>query len=129
MEKNNVKKKKIRNHMDLDVWKKSIDFIEDIYLMTKQFPKEEIYGLTTQLRRSAISITSNISEGAARNSLKEFNHFLYVALGSATELESQIIISERLKYITDSGELLRKVNDIKNMLKGLISSLKRKKNK
>jgi len=113
-------KKTIRSHKDLDAWTKSIDLIEDIYSVTKEFPKEEIYVLTSQIRKSAISITSNISEGAARNSSKEFIYFLYVALGSASELESQIIIAERLKYIDDSSDLQEKINAIKNMIKGLI---------
>lgn len=119
-------KKKIRNHKDLDVWKKSIDLVEYIYSVTKKFPKEEMYGLTSQLRRSAISITSNISEGAARNSNREFVHFLYIALGSASELESQLIISERLKYLANLSDLLERLDAIKNMLKGLISYLTKK---
>jgi four helix bundle protein len=119
-------KKKIRNHKDLDVWKKSIDLVEEIYSVTKKYPKEEMYGLTNQLRRSSISITSNISEVAARNSRKEFIHFLYIAMGSASELESQLIISERLNYISKLSDLLERVDAIKNMLKGLISYLTKK---
>jgi len=71
----------IRNHKDLNVWKKSIDLVDIIYKMTKSFPKEELYCLTSQIRRSAISVPSNIAEGAARSSKKEFIQFLYIALG------------------------------------------------
>jgi four helix bundle protein len=83
--------KVVKTHRDLDVWKNGIELVKKIYILTKDFPKEEIYTLTSQIRRSAISIPSNIAEGAARNSKKEFIQFLYIALGSAAELEAQLI--------------------------------------
>ena len=80
-------------HKDLDVWKRSIEFVTFVYNFTKNFPKKEIYGFTNQIRRAAVSITSNIAEGAARNYSKEFIQFLFISLGSISELETQIMIS------------------------------------
>ena len=100
-------------HKDLDVWKLGIELVEEIYKITSKFPKNEIYGLISQMRRAAISIPSNISEGAARDSTKEFIQFLYIALGSLSELETQVIIAKKLSYINNNKclgniELLRK---------------------
>jgi four helix bundle protein len=86
-------------HKDLDIWKLGIELVEEVYKITVDFPKEEIYGLTNQMRRASVSIPSNISEGAARSGKKEFIKFLYVALGSLAELETQVIISEKLGYL------------------------------
>jgi len=86
-------------HKDLDIWKQGIELVEEVYQATAQFPREEVYGLTNQMRRASVSIPSNISEGAARGSKKEFIKFLYVVLGSLAELETQTIISERLGYL------------------------------
>lgn len=86
----------MKSHKDLEVWKRSVELVKTIYEITKSFPKEELYGLTNQMRRSAISIPSNIAEGAARNHNKEFIQFLYITLGSIAELETQIIISKKL---------------------------------
>jgi len=116
----------LKGHRDLDVWKKSMDLVEVLYRSTKDFPKEEIYSLTSQIRRSVISIPSNIAEGAARNSKKEFIQFLHIALGSTSELETQLLIAERLGYLKNSFEFINKLNDIKKMLIGLISFLKKK---
>jgi len=84
----------MKTHKDLDVWKQSIALSKDIYQPTKTYPKEEMFGLVSQMRRAAVSIPSNISEGAARRGKKEFVQFLYIALGSASELDAQIEISE-----------------------------------
>lgn len=86
-------------HKDLDIWKLGIELVEEVYKATAEFPREEIYGLTNQMRRASVSIPSNISEGAARSSKKEFTKFLYIALGSLAELETQTIISEKLGYL------------------------------
>ncbi len=86
-------------HKDLDIWKQGIQLVEEVYKATAEFPKEEIYGLTNQMRRASVSVPSNISEGAARSGKKEFIKFLYVALGSLAELETQTIISEKLGYL------------------------------
>jgi four helix bundle protein len=122
MDKNN----KMNNHKDLDVWNKSISLVTDIYKLTKDFPKDEIYGLTTHMRRAAVSIPSNIAEGASRNSGKEFIQFLYISLGSASELETQIIISQNLGYLNNFDNYLSQIESVKKMLNGLISHLKRK---
>jgi len=92
-------KQQMMTHKDLDIWKLGIELVEKVYEMTAEFPKEEMYGLTNQMRRATVSIPSNISEGAARSSKKEFTQFLYVALGSLAELETQAIISEKLGYL------------------------------
>jgi len=121
---------KVKTHKDLDVWKKAIDFTTEIYMVTKSFPSDEKYGLVSQVRRAAISVSSNIAEGAARNSKKEFVQFLYVALASASELDTQLIISRNLGYIekTQLEELSAAINDISKMLFGLIRFLKKKPN-
>ena len=117
---------KIRNHKDLEVWKLSIDLVDAVYRMSKTFPPEELYGLVSQMRRAAVSIPSNIAEGAARASKKEFTQFLYMALGSVTELETQTIISKRLGYIDQEGELLHQTETARRLLLGLIKYLKKK---
>jgi four helix bundle protein len=112
-------------HKDLDVWKKSIEFLSIIYKKTSSFPKEEIYGLTSQIRRAAVSIPSNIAEGAARRNKTEFRQFLYIALGSAAELDTQLIISDNLNFISNETqlELTEELTIISKMLQGLIKSL------
>ena len=92
------KKTNVKTHKDLDVWKKSMDLVEGVYRLTKSFPDSEKYGLTNQIRRCAVSISSNIVEGAAENIDKELVQFCYIALGSLSELETQVPIAERLKY-------------------------------
>lgn len=111
------------SHMDLDVWKKAIKLVKEIYLKTSSFPKEEIYGITNQLRRSAVSIPSNIAEGAARQSNKEFIQFLYISLGSTAELETQLIIAQELNFMV-SEDLLESLSEIRRMLIGLIKQQK-----
>ena len=103
-----------------------MDFVEEIYKLTKCFPDDEKFGLTSQIRRSVASIPSNIAEGAARKNDKEFIQFLYIALGSLSELETQCLIAARLDYIKEEGELLDKVNEIKRLLLGLRNYLLRK---
>jgi four helix bundle protein len=115
----------ITNHKDLEVWKKSISFIKDIYGYTKNFPKEEMFSLTSQIRRSAISIPSNIAEGAGRNHKSEFKQFLFIALGSLAELETQLIIAKEIEYLNnDKFEILESnLIPIRKMLLGLIKSI------
>lgn len=95
-----VKSKKSRSYRDLEVWKLAIAFVKDIYLTTGKFPLNEKYGLTQQIRRAAVSIPSNTAEGQVRNSAKEFTQFLAIALGSAAELETQLIIASEVNYLT-----------------------------
>ncbi len=112
------------DHKDLDVWKQAINLVENIYKLTAEFPKSELYGLVSQMRRAAVSIPSNISEGAARSSNKEFLNFLNYSIGSIAELETQLIIAENLKYCTiqNSLDLLARV---KALVIGLRNKLKR----
>jgi four helix bundle protein len=117
---------KSRSYRDLNVWKLSIELVKDIYQVTTKFPSVEIYGLTNQLRRAAISIPSNIAEGQGRNSFKEFKQFLAIALGSLAELETQLIISHEIGYLNqeDFSKLSASLDDIRKMLKALANSLK-----
>ena len=116
---------KIKSFKDLKIWKRGMKLIEDIYTNTRTFPKGEMYGLTSQLRRSAISIPSNISEGFARLHNKEYKQFLYMSLGSCAELTTQIIIASQLGYIdnVNSDNLLHDVEEISKMTMGLIKKL------
>ncbi|MHC1738560.1 MAG: four helix bundle protein [Ignavibacteriaceae bacterium] len=115
-------------HKDLIVWKKSIEFVTEVYKITSTFPSEEKFGLVSQLRRAAVSIPSNIAEGAARNHDKEFIQFLSISLGSASEIETQLIIALNLNFISEDmfNELNLENMEIKKMLSGLIKSIKNK---
>jgi four helix bundle protein len=114
---------KVRMHKDLDVWKESMRLAKDVYALTTKFPKEEMYGLTSQIRRSAVSIPSNIAEGAGRNSNKEFIQFLYISLGSLAELETQILLSKDFGLL--QGDVVDKsIGRVRRMLLGLIDHLK-----
>ena len=115
-------------HKDLDVWKLSVDLVVDIYRLTESFPKNELYGLTSQIRRAAVSIPSNIAEGAARKNTKEFIQFLYISLGSIAEIDTQLIISQRLGYAEINGELADRIEHVRKMLINLIRKLKEKVN-
>jgi len=121
-----VKCQKVNTHHDLDVWKRSISYVTKIYELTETFPSEERFGLISQIRRSAISIPSNVAEGAARRSDKEFLQFLYISLGSVAELETQLIISNNLKFVESSDQLFSELNEIKKMTLGLIKYVKSK---
>jgi len=116
---------KIKTHKDLDVWKESMTLAKEVYRLTKHFPKEETFGLASQMRRAAVSIPSNIAEGAARNSDKEFIQFLHVSLGSLAELETQLLLSRELGFPKDE-ELNGSVEQIRRMLLGLIKYLRGK---
>ena len=118
----------MKTHKDLDAWKNSIILVTDIYKITQKFPKDEIYGITSQIRRSAVSIPSNIAEGAGRNHDKEFIQFLYISLGSLSELETQLIISCNLKFIneTDYNPISLIIGVIRGQISSLIRYLKNK---
>ena len=115
----------MRDYKELDVWKRGISLVLAIYKIIEKFPKDERYALADQIKRAVVSIPSNIAEGASRNTTKEFVQFLYIALGSASELETQIIIAEKLGYINNVETLFSDVTIIRKMLNALISSLKR----
>ena len=118
---------KVKTHKDLDVWNRAVNFTTDIYRVTKEFPDYEKYGLVVQIRRASVSIASNIAEGAARHSKKEFIHFLYTALASANEVETQLIISKNLSFLDESNfvKFSNDINDISKMLFGLIKYLRK----
>ena len=117
---------KSRSYRDLEVWKSAVTFVKEIYLVTAQFPPAEIYGLTGQIRRAAVSIPSNIAEGQGRNSGKEFRQFLGIALGSVGEVETQLIIAKEIAYLNveELNPLLERIDHIRKMLRGLSNSLK-----
>ncbi|MBU0544915.1 MAG: four helix bundle protein [Proteobacteria bacterium] len=93
---------KSKTFKDLKMWQKGIEIVKDIYTLTKRFPKEELYGLTSQMKRSSISLPSNIAEGFKRSHNKEYKQFLHIAQGSLAELETQLIIAKELGYIKDN---------------------------
>jgi len=111
----------MRPHERLDVWKKSIDFVVNLYKATDTFPKEERFGLTAQLRRAAVSISANIAEGAARKTNKEFAYFLSNSQGSASEVETELLISYRLQHLPRDTfrSLASALDEIGRMLTGL----------
>jgi four helix bundle protein len=118
----------VRHYRELVVWQKAIALVEALYRATEIFPKTEIYALTSQIRRAAVSIPSNIAEGQGRNSTRDFLHFLSVAQGSLMELETQIMIAERLGYFDKGHEeaLLNSTAEVSRMLSGLRNSLNKK---
>lgn len=114
---------KVHSHKDLTVWQKSMDLVEIIYQITDDFPSKEQFGLVSQMRRCAVSIPSNIAEGAGRKGNKEFSRFLYIALGSLAELETQIEICERLQYSNELREIKELMIYIRRMLSKLTKSI------
>lgn len=117
---------KITSHKDLKVWQESMILVEKIYDLTRTFPDEEKYVLVPQIRRCSISVPSNIAEGFARKGNKELLQFLFIALGSLSELETQIEIASRLRYCKDISEIINHIKFIRVMLSRLITSIKNK---
>mgnify|MGYP001567586834 FL=1 len=115
----------MKNFKDLIVWNKAIELVVSIYKATKEFSKEEQYGLTNQIRRAVVSIPSNIAEGHMRTTNKDFRQFLAIARGSCAELETQILIAYRLSYLNDAvyQDLNTKTEEIAKMLSSLSSKL------
>jgi four helix bundle protein len=116
----------MHKYKELEVWKKSVDLTERVYALTDNFPDKEKFGLISQIRRCSVSIPSNIAEGAGRDGKKEFAHFLSISIGSLFELETQLIISEKIKYIKieELNILTEEISTIHRMLFGLKKSLK-----
>jgi four helix bundle protein len=118
----------VKDYRDLIVWQKAMGLVETIYCTTKAFPRDEIYGLTSQIRRAAVSIPSNIAEGNGRNTTRDYIHFLGMAYGSVKEVETQVLIAERLQYIdpNSSVQLIQMTTEVARLLSGLMNSLKQK---
>ena len=115
----------IKSHKDLIVWQKGVDLVLTVYQLTKGFPREEVYGLTSQVRRAAISIPSNIAEGRSRWTRKDFSQFLRIALGSGSELETQLLLAKRLSFITeiDYNKAVGQLEEVMEMLNAMITKL------
>lgn len=114
------------DHKNLEAWKEATKFITEIYKITQNFPQHELYGLTNQIRRSAVSIPANISEGCARQSDKETIQFLYISIGSIAELETELLIAQNLGYTSNIDEIMEKLIKIRSLILGLIKYLKNK---
>ncbi|WP_428235254.1 four helix bundle protein [Gracilimonas sp.] len=112
----------MHNYKQLEVWNKAVELASSIYSVTKKFPEEEKFGIISQMRRCSVSISSNIAEGAGRNSDKEFRQFLNISFGSCSELETQLIISHNLEYLTESEfeKITAELTEIQRMLFTLI---------
>lgn len=118
----------METHKDLRVWQQSIELVSSVYMITKTFPKEEIFGLVSQMRRAAVSVPSNIAEGYARGTDKEKVHFLRISSGSMSEVETQLIICLKLGYINQEeyDEISEKLTTVWKQLNSLISAIKKR---
>jgi four helix bundle protein len=114
-----------KNYKDLIAWQKAMDLVEMVYKATGQFPKEELYGLSNQIRRAVVSIPSNIAEGQGRNSRNEFRRFLTISHGSLREVETQILIAERLHYLKQgqTEPLMNLSSEVGRLINGLCNSI------
>lgn len=113
------------SYKELIVWQKAMSVAVDVYTITKAFPQDELFGMVTQMRRSSVSISSNIAEGSVRGGRKEYVHFLRIALGSCAELESQILLSEKVGLInnTDCTTIIEQLNEVMKILNVIIKKL------
>jgi len=118
---------KLKQYQELIVWQKAMNLVEEVYKVTNSFPREEIYGLTSQLRRAAVSIPSNVAEGQGRRTTPDFLRHLSIAYGSLLELETQLLIAARLRYLTEGKcrEVMNIAAEVGRLLNGLMSSLAR----
>jgi len=117
----------VKNYRELKIWQKSIELVKMVYLLTHKFPNSEIYGLSSQMQRAAVSIPSNIAEGQGRQHTAEFRQFLYVALGSTAELDTQLVVAVSLGYVTpqDAKPVFDLILEIRKMTYTLINKLPR----
>jgi four helix bundle protein len=120
--------KPIYSFRDLVVWQKSLDLVTEIYRLSKKFPKDEVFGLTSQIRRAAVSIPSNIAEGRGKSSKGGFQQFLHHSRGSLAEVETQIIIAQNLGYLIaeETDPVMESIAEVGRLLHGLLTSLKKK---
>ena len=116
----------MHNFKKLNIWLNAMILAKEVYLVTSNYPKEEKYGLVSQINRCCVSVPSNIAEGSSRSSNKEFSHFIKIALGSLFELETQIILSHEFKIIRDQelSSLTDKIETLQKMLNGFLTTLK-----
>jgi four helix bundle protein len=115
-----------RKHRDLRAWQAAVELVEIVYQVTAAFPREEVFGLTSQMRRAATSVPANIAEGAARSTTKELLHFLSIASGSLSELDTHVEVALKLGMIRDAAQVTAKIDEVFALLVGLSNSLKRK---
>jgi len=118
------KSQKTKTHKDLDIWQKGLDLVTKVYKITRDFPKEEMYGLSAQMRRAAVSYPCNLAEGAARNSKTEYIRFIHIALGSLSELETQFLIAKNLGYVTIINDILSEIEILRKKTHKLVRYLK-----
>jgi four helix bundle protein len=118
----------VKDYRELIAWQKAMDLVESVYRMTDGFPRQETYGLTSQMRRAVVSIPSNTAEGQARTTTRDFLNFLAIAAGSLKEVKTQVLISQRLGYLGDprTPQLLDLTTEVGRVISGLTNSLKRK---
>jgi four helix bundle protein len=118
----------VKDYRELIAWQKGMDLVEMVYRMTDAFPRKEIYGLTSQMRRAVVSIPSNIAEGQARSTTRDFLNFLSIAMGSLKEAETQVLISRRLGYLNEpqTSQLLELTTEVGRVISGLTNSLRRR---
>lgn len=118
---------KVKNYQELIVWQKAMDLVVEVYRASKAFPREEVYGLTSQLRRAAVSIPSNVAEGQGRRTTPDFLRHLSIAYGSLREVETQILIATRLRYLARGTcqDVMTMAGEVGRLLNGLMSSLAR----
>jgi four helix bundle protein len=119
-------KGKRKSHRDLIVWQKALELAKVIHVTILGFPKHELFGLTPQLRRASVSIASNIAEGAARASTKEFLHFIHIARGSHAEAETQLLLAVNIGYLADLKAVQRHLEEVGKLINAVISGLKRR---
>jgi four helix bundle protein len=113
-----------RRHHELVAWQVSVELVGDLYKLTETFPAKETYGLAGQIRRAAISVASNIAEGAARTTKREFAHYLSIARGSLSEIDTQLTIAKQLDYIDDDEEVQQKLDRVFGLIGGLLKSVR-----
>ena len=120
----------IKSYRDLDVWQRSRALVKHVYDLTRLFPREEMYGLTSQIRRASISVPSNIAEGHSRSGTKDYIHFLSISIGSLAELETQVLLAEDLEYVKvlQTEEIIKEIITIQKMLYSLRMRLREKLN-
>jgi len=118
----------VKNYQELVAWQKAMDLVEDVYKLTKHFPREELYALTSQIRRAAVSVPSNIAEGQGRRTTSDFLRHLSIAYGSLREVETQAMIAQRLKYVAGANvkSVIDRAGDVGRLLNGLMSALEKR---